>query len=355
MLLRLGLAAAITATASIAVATPAGPGASSSQGASNAPAGKLAHSATIMGTLVELTLHSHDEYAAAAVAAEVFAEFRRIDRLMTTWTTDSEVSKINAAAGHAAVTVSEETFAVIARAQEMAAISGGLFDITVGAYAGLWKFDEDMDGAIPTPGQVALRRRLVNWRDVVLDASTRTVKLRRAGMRITLGGIAKGYAVDRGVALLRAKGFTQFILKAGGDMYVGGRKGDTPWRVGIRDPRGPASQIFASAIIEDRAFSTSGDYERGFVKAGIRYHHILDPRTGRPAMATRSLTIVAPDAFTADAWSKIFFIAGATKTMALLKQHPELGVVIVGRDNKVSISENLRAIVTISRPPTPGI
>ena len=191
--------------------------------------------------------------------------------MMTTWLPDSEVSQINSAAGVKAIKVSDETYAVIERAMDVSRRSKGIFDITVGAFAGLWKFDEDMDYSLPDQAEVKKRLALVGYKNVVLDAKHHTVKLKKKGMRITLGGIAKGYAVDKAVKILVDLGYADFIMQAGGDMYVSGKKGDKPWVVGIRDPRGPRDQSFAVAPVQDHSFSTSGDYERGFVKDGVRY------------------------------------------------------------------------------------
>ncbi len=315
---------------------------------------KLVHTSKAMGTSVQITIWSDDEDGAAQAATLVFAEMDRLDRMMTTWTADSEVSRINAAAGKAAIKVSAETLAVITRALEVSKASRGLFDITVGVYAGLWRFDEDMDGNLPDPAEVEARRKLVAWKDVVVDKKRQTVKLRRKGMKITLGGIAKGFAVDRAVAVLVDAGLSDFILQVGGDMYVSGKKGTASWVVGIRDPRGPRDQSFAVAPVEDHAFSTSGDYERGFVKDGVRYHHILDPRTAQPARATRSVTVLAKDAFTADAWSKVLFILGAKEAMPLVERLPDFEAVFVDADNKVHVSSGLKDKLTILAPPTPG-
>ena len=186
-----------------------------------------------------------------------------------------------------------------------------MFDITVGAFKGLWKFDEDMDGSLPDPADVKKRLELVGWKDIVVDKKKKTVFLKRKGMSITLGGIAKGYAVDKCVdaAQRRAASPTSWCRPAA-TCTSPATKGDEPWVVGIRDPRGQHDAMFALAPIKDHSFSTSGDYERGFVKDGVRYHHILDPRNGQPAHASRSVTIRAKDAFTADAWSKVMFILG---------------------------------------------
>ncbi len=346
----LALVAALATTAAGDAAAQPAPTA-----AKPAPDSKWVFTGQAMGTIVQITFWYDDEAAAGRAAETAFEEMKRLDRMMTTWLPDSEVSRINAAAGSAAVKVSDETFTVIERALDISRRSGGVFDITVGAFKGLWKFDEDMDGTLPTAAEVAARRKLVSWRDVVLDRKQRTVKLRRKGMAITLGGIAKGYAVDRCAELLRREGFADFIFQAGGDLYVSGKKDTQSWVVGIRDPRGARDSMFALAPIEDRAFSTSGDYERGFVKDGVRYHHILDPRTAFPAKASRSVTVLAKDAFTADAWSKVLFILGWKRAMPLVEQLPDFEAVFVAPDNQVHVSSGLRDRLKVLRPPTPGV
>jgi FAD:protein FMN transferase len=315
---------------------------------------KLQYTDKAMGTIVNVTVWSADEAGAARGAKAVFTEIHRLDDLMTTWR-DSEMFRINAAAGKAAVKVSDETLLVIDRALDVSKKSDGIFDITVGAFHGLWKFDEDMDGTLPDPAEVKKRLALVNWKDVVVDHKKKTVKLLREGMSITLGGIAKGYAVDRGVAILKKAGFTSFIVQAGGDMFVAGDKDGQPWIVGIRDPRGPWDSTFAVAPIKDHSFSTSGDYERGFVKDGVRYHHILDPRDGQPARASRSVTVMAKDAFTADAWSKVLFILGADKAMDLVEKMPDFDACWVDAKNVVHTSSGLDKQLKILRPPTDAL
>jgi thiamine biosynthesis lipoprotein len=298
-----------------------------------------------------------DEAKAAKAAADVFAEMKRLDVEMSTWVPDSDVSKINTAAGGKPVKVSDETFAVIERAYDVSKRSGGVFDITIGALLGLWKFDyQNKDDSIPDPKDLATKLKLVGWRDLVLDKARHTVFLRRKGMAITLGGIAKGYAVDVCVKLLEKQGFVNFMVQAGGDMYVSGKKGADPWVVGIRDPRGPHDSMFAVMPIEDHSFSTSGDYERTFLKDGVRYHHILDPRTGQPARMSRSVTIRAHDAFTADAWSKVMFILGPVEAQKLLDKEKlaDFEVVWVDDQNKVVMTNGLKSTLKVLKQPTPG-
>ncbi|ACY16537.1 FAD:protein FMN transferase [Haliangium ochraceum] len=312
-------------------------------------------SAQTMGTRVTLSLWSHDEAEAARAAAAVFEEFQRVDALMTSWGEDSDVARINAAAGGPLVRVDAEVMGVLQRAQQIARRSAGAFDITVGAFRGLWKFDQDKDGSIPAADEVAARLPLVGYRGVRLAPGSKRAGLRRAGMRITLGGIAKGYAVDRAVALLRARGYRDFLIQAGGDLFVAGRRGDRPWRVGIRDPRGDAASPFAVAEIENQTFSTSGDYERSVVRDGVRYHHILDPSSGRPADKSRSVTVMAADALTADAWSTALFVMGAERGLPLVEKLPGVEAVFVDADNRVHVSSGLQDKLHVLRPPTPGI
>jgi thiamine biosynthesis lipoprotein len=309
-----------------------------------------------MGTYVSLWFWTDKEAEAAKAAKEVFDEMTRLDKLMSNFKSESEIGQVNANAGVKPIKVSDETIAVIQRALDISKRSGGVFDISVGAFKGLWKFDEDMDLTLPDPGEVEKRKGLVNWKDIIVDAKKKTVFLKKKGMAITLGGIAKGYAVDRCVAILKKDGFTDFMVQAGGDMYIAGSKGDAPWMVGIRDPRGPQDSMFALAPIRDHSFSTSGDYERGFVKDGVRYHHILDPRTAKPATASRSVTIRAQDAFTADAWSKVMFIYGWKTGMDILKREKlqDFDVVWVDDKNEVHMTPGIEKDLKIQHPPTDG-
>lgn len=373
---RQGLAAVVSIIAIGAIASTGGCGESGQAAASgsNAPAGSAAAPAgsaapapprdhkverhgTAMGTAISVYFWTDDDAKATEAAEAVFAEMQRLDRVMTTWLPESEVSQVNAAAGEKAVAVSEETFAVIARAQDIAVRTRGVFDITVGAFKGLWKFDQDMDRTLPEPAEVKQRLALVGYQHLVLDPAKRTVFLKKKGMSITLGGIAKGYAVDRCAELLRKRGYKSFMMQAGGDMYVAGKKGNDPWMVGIRDPRSPDGRYFALAPVEDHSFSTSGDYERGFVKDGVRYHHILDPRTGQPARASRSVTIRAKDAFTADAWSKVMFILGPQEGNKVIQREKlaDFEVLWVDDKNLVTVTKQLESALRLQRKPTPGI
>ncbi len=319
----------------------------------------VARSFPVMGTEVTFSAYTAEGDKAEHAFAEAYDEIRRVEKLMTDWERpgepESDIVKINKAAGKKPVKVSSETVEVIEKSLEMSRRSEGAFDITFAAMHGLWKFDEDMDHTIPAPEEIEKRRQLINWRDVVVDARAHTVKLRRAGMRMGLGGIAKGYAVDRCAAVLRAAGLQNFMVQAGGDLYVAGRKGTVNWMVGVRDPRGGPRDIIARMPIEDHAFSTAGDYERGFVMNGRRYHHIIDPKTGFPATASREVTIFAPTAFLADALDDSVFILGPEKGMKLVESFPDCATLIVDAHNKVWISKSLEGKLQRTAAPTDGI
>ncbi len=306
-----------------------------------------------MGTELRVSIWSADDGRADAAASAVFREFDRLDAMMSVWKDGSDIVRLNAAAGEHAVPVSAETREVLTIAHQISEQTEGKFDVTFAALSGLWKFDyQDKDNSVPDPKEIAKRLPLINYRDLVVDDAAGTAELKRKGMRVNLGGIGKGYAVDRGVDILRRSGLRDFMIQAGGDMYVSGRRGDRPWRLGIRDPRGPADRIFAALDLTDSTFSTSGDYERFFIKDGRRYHHILDLSVGQPARLCRSVTLVTDRAVIADALAKGVFILGPDAGMALIERTPGVQGVIVSAKNEVSISSGLRNRLTLLAPPT---
>jgi len=306
-----------------------------------------------MGSELHLTAYTADELATRAAFAAVYAEFERLEALLSVWRAGSDVVRLNQGAGAAPVPVHDDTRRVLRAAAQVSAWTDGKFDITFGALAEVWKFDHDQDNRVPTAAEIAARVPRVDHTAVVVDDGRGTAVLTRPDVRVHLGGIGKGYAVDRVVALLRAAGLRDFMVQAGGDLYAAGRAGDTPWRLGIQDPRGSGGEPFAWVELADATFSTSGDYERFFEQDGVRYHHILDPDTGQPARLCRSVTIVARDATTADGLSTGVFILGPERGMALVERLPDVEAVIVTADNQVRISSGLQGRVTVRRPPTP--
>lgn len=285
------------------------------------------------------------------------AEIKRVEALMTTWRPDSEVSKINAAAGRAAVVVGAETFAIVKESVHASAISEGAFDVTFHSLHGLWRFDEDLDPHPPSAKDVKARLAFVGWRNIKLDESRRTVMLAKTETQIGLGGIAKGYGVDRAVKVLEEAGLTSFFVQAGGDLFARGSKPDgKEWTAGVRDPRGKTSKsFFAMLPITDHAFSTAGDYERSYVVDGKRYHHIIDPRTGFPATACRSVTIWAPTALVADEIDDAVFVLGPEKGLALVESLDGVGAVVIDAKNNVWVSKRLQGRLEITGAPTDGL
>jgi thiamine biosynthesis lipoprotein len=305
-----------------------------------------------MGSELQLRAWTTGEAAARASFDAVFAEFERLEALMSTWRPGSDVLRINAAAGVQPVPVNADVRDVLRQARQISEWTEGTFDVTFGALADVWKFDHDQDNSIPAEAAIRARLPLIDYRRIVIDDRAGTVFLTRTGMKIHLGGIGKGYAVERAIRILRGAGLRDFMVQAGGDLYVGGHKDGRPWRLGINDPRGPQGQSFATVDLTDSTFSTSGDYARFFMKNGVRYHHILDPRTGQPARLCRSVTIAAESPVLADAIAKGVFILGPEKGMALVERIPHLEAVIVTAKNEVLVSSGLKDRFALITKPT---
>jgi len=305
-----------------------------------------------MGSQLRVLAWTSDDAAAVAAIDHVFREFDRLESLLSVWKPGSDVVRLNQAAGRAPVAVSRDTVAVLEAAAQASEWTGGKFDITFGALAEVWRFDHDQDNTVPGLPAIAARLPLVDYRQVEVNRAAGTAFVRTAGVRIHLGGIGKGYAVDHAVAILRERGFRDFLIQSGGDLYVAGRNGDAPWTLGIADPRGAAGQTFAAVDLADGTLSTSGDYERFFMKEGIRYHHLIDPDSGTPARGTRSVTIVADRAVVADVLSTGVFILGPDDGMALIERLPEVEGVIVTAANQVLVSSGLRGRLRIVSPPS---
>ena len=311
----------------------------------------VSKSTTAMGTQVSISVFTGDDEGAQRVIDNALDEVVRIERLMTTWRDDSEVSRLNAAAGKMPVTISDETMAVLEMSQQSSAWSGGAFDVTYYGLHGLWKFDEDLEKRIPDAADVKARLPLIDWHKLKLDPKRHTAFLEKVGMAVNLGGIAKGYAVDRMADILRRGGFPDALVQAGGDLLCAGTKGGKPWTAGIRDPRGGWKDVFAGIRLEDHAFSTAGDYERYFVLGGKRYHHILDPRTGMPAMASRSVTVYAKTALLADALDDAIFIMGWKRGFAMLAKIPDVGAVVVDDEGAIHVSDRMKGRIDVFYTP----
>ncbi len=304
-----------------------------------------------MGSELKLTAWTSNEAAALSAFESVFAEFDRLENLLSVWKPGSDVVRLNQAAGTRPIPVAEDTRRALAASAEAFALSQGAFDPTFGRLAEVWKFDHDKDNRVPTRKEIDASLAFVDGRKVEVDRPPGTAFVTRKGVRLHLGGIGKGFAVDRAVKMLRDLGLKNVMVQAGGDLFASGQREGRPWRLGIADPRDPAT-IFASLDVSDAAFSTSGDYERFFIADGVRYHHIVDTRTGEPARGCRSVTVLAPTALAADWMSTAVFILGPLDGMALVERMPDVEAVIVTADNRVIVSTGLRARLRMLREPT---
>ncbi|UCD71111.1 MAG: FAD:protein FMN transferase [Syntrophobacterales bacterium] len=299
-----------------------------------------------MGTLVEISVIGRDVNEVEAAIRDAFEEMERVERLMSKKIPESDVSKINRWAGIKPVKVSAEVLKVIRRAEEISKASEGYFDISIGAILDLWEL-EDSGGRIPGKDEVGEILHSIDYRAIHMDGGASTVMLKKKGMRIDLGGIAKGYAVDRAFELLTSRGYRNIIVNAGGDMRVGGKKIRVPWVIGIQDPRN-RSRIMATLDAAEISVATSGDYERYFEVNGKRYHHLLNPLTGSPARECRGVTILARDALSADALATAVFVMGPKRGLALIEAMEGVEGLIVSFDGEVVISEGMKGKIRFS-------
>jgi thiamine biosynthesis lipoprotein len=312
-----------------------------------------------MGTslhFIAYTSPATDEPTTRAAIARAVAEIRRLENALSEWKSESEVGQINAHAGDW-VAVGPEALEVIGKGLWAGKLSAGSFDITFQALSKVWKFGSAQEASPKLPSRVEVEklRLLVDYRRVEIDEAGRRVRIGK-GQQVGLGGIAKGYIVDRAAKVLRAGGVQSFLAQAGGDLYGAGRKPDgSPWVSGVQDPRGAQGEFFAVLELTDHAFSTAGDYARSYVVEGKRYHHIIDPKTGYPATACRSVTIWAPDATTADGVDDAVFILGPERGLKLVESLDGVGAVVVDDKNRVFISERVKDRVKVLKAPTEGL
>lgn len=295
------------------------------------------------------------EPVATEAARAVFDVFRDVDARASEWKPASAISAVNQHAGEHAVAVPTDLRDLIRRAVEIGDLTDGAFDITWAALWGLWDFRAEHPG-VPPQAEIDRRLALIDYRDVEVDDHAGTVYLPREGMVLGLGGIAKGFALDLAARRLRTIGVESFLVDGGGQMIAGTAKGGRPWRIGIRDPRGTPDDFFAYLEVTDVSTSTSGDYERFFIRNGVRYHHVLDPRTGKPAdppKPLRSATVVAVDATLADALSTAFLILGADRALKLAESVAGVEAVLVDSQAQVHLTTGLEGKLRLIHPPAP--
>lgn len=320
----------------------------------NAPSSKVVSETRAgMGTRMQILVYTSDETGARAAIADCFTELTRLEQALSEWIPSSEVSKVNRFAGDKKpIKVGPDTLAVITAGKDAAERTGGAFAMTWLALGGLWKIPpaQGEPPRVPTTIEVERVLPLIGDEKIVIDAAASTVQLPHGGMALGLGAIGKGYAMDRIVDLLAGRGFKNVLVSAGGDVVARGTKGARPWSVGIQDPRGPG--YFAVLNLLDQAISTAGDYERYFEVGGVRYHHIIDPRTGFPARGTRAVTVIANSGMLTDALDTGIFVMGPEAGMKLIEDDPRIEGLIIDDQNVMTVSSGLTKALRILRQPT---
>lgn len=291
----------------------------------------------MMGTEVSVYLWSDDPKAGDAMLEAVFQEAARIDGLMSTYKYDSEISEINRKAANSPVVAGRELYLLIERSLGISALTMGAFDITYDSVGQHYDFRSRQR---PDEQTVASELENIDYHYVVLDSAASTVCFQKDGVRINLGGIAKGYVVERGIDILRQGGIDNAIVTAGGDSRLLGDRRGRPWMVGIRHPR-KDGEVAISLPLQDEAVSTSGDYERFFDSDGVRYHHIIHPSTGVPANGVHSATVIGPDAVMTDALSTSVFVMGVDKGLRMIGSLPDYESIVINAEGQVFFSDGL--------------
>ncbi|MFT7486373.1 MAG: thiamine biosynthesis lipoprotein [Candidatus Paceibacteria bacterium] len=296
--------------------------------------------ARVMGTSLELEAIGSDPDLLDKALDAALKEIIRVEDLMTDWR-PSPLEDLNNAAGKGPQVVNPELYALIARGVKLGELSAGAFDITYAGAGKLWDFKQQPP-LVPTTEQLGAALANVGYARLKLDPELFTIDL-PAGMSVGLGGIAKGYGVDRAMAVLMQHGIQHGIVNAGGDLKALGTKFGKPWEIAIRHPR-QQERVLALLPVSNVCVVTSGDYERFFEVDGKRYHHILDPRTGSPSTGCMSATVTAPDAALADALATALCVLSPESGLELVASLRRVEALLVGMDGQVHVSDGLKGL-----------
>lgn len=298
----------------------------------------------LMGTIVEISVAAKDERTADEAITAAFNEIHRLENIMSTYKPESDISKVNTAAGLHPVKVHKDLILAVKKSLEFADISGGAFNIAIGPAIDLWNITESE--VIPSPAELAAIKPLIDYNNVVVNEKEGTIFLRKKGMRINLGGIGKGFAADYAYNVLKTYGIRSGIIAIAGDLRAIGKKPDgDKWTIGITHPRKKAREensTIAKVHLTNMSISTSGDYERFFIKNGIRYHHILSPETLYPSRGFQSVSVLAKDSTTSDALSTAIFAMGPDAGMKIIEKLEGVEAVIVRDDGSIWMSSGLK-------------
>ena len=303
-----------------------------------------------MDTAINITVYTADPALGQSAADQAAVEFQRINNLTNRFAAKlsdpqaSDVYRVNQSAGIAPVVVGADTLAMAQRAQYFAGLSGGAFDIAIGPIMDLWGFGGTAYH-LPTDAEIKKLLPLADYRKIVIDADQKTIFLPEKGMIMDLGGIAKGYATDMAAKKIRDLGIKNALINAGGNVFAIGSKPDgQPWRIGIQDPR-DANSVVAIVKVSDRAVVSSGDYQRYFEQDGVRYHHIIDPASGKQARSVMGTTIIMDNSTDADILSTTMFVLGPAKGMAFQKTLPGVEAVFITPGKEITYSSGLDGII----------
>ena len=299
-----------------------------------------------MGTLVSITAVAPTRQAANQAVETGFLEIKRLERMLSTWIPTSELSQVNGSAGKQPVVVSPETLTLVRLSLQIGEMTDGAFNIALGPAIEAWNVS--VEPRLPAAAELEALKTFVDLRAVHADVWARTVFLERSGMRIDVGGIGKGYAADQAAAVMKKAGAQAGVVALAGDIKTFGRlPGDHGFPVGIRHPR-REDAVLAWVDLQDEAISTAGDYERFFEKDGLRYHHILDPATLRPARGCQSVTVIAKDGVWADGLDTGVFVLGPERGMALIEHLDDIEAIIVDAEGRVHLSSGLRGRIRLT-------
>ncbi len=297
----------------------------------------------MMGTFAEVSIYSHDEKTAGTAIEGALDEMERMDRIMSNYKNDSELSRLNKKAVKSPAPCNAELLDVIEQSQYYSELSGGAFDITVSPIVSLWGFFREK-GHIPPDKEIEKLMPAVSYKNIVINKGNNpqkpgTILFKNPRTQIDLGGIGKGYAVDKALEIIRKFGINNGCINLGGNIYVlGTPPGKHAWKIGVQDPRNQ-DEILGYLELKNEATATSGDYERFFEFKGKRYSHIINPQTGRPVSGTIATTVVAPTGTEVDALSTIVFVLGHEKGLEFIKKIPNADAMIAyeGKDGKITI------------------
>jgi FAD:protein FMN transferase len=291
----------------------------------------------IMGTRIAVEIWHQDKVLAQQCSDKVYAEMRRIDFLMSPFKSKSELSKVNQLAAKQAVKITDELFDLIKFSLTVSEASAGAFDVTFASVGYLYDYRQKKK---PSVVEISNKLKFINYRNIILNEKNNSIRFTHDGMRIDLGGIAKGYAVDQSIDVIKSCGIKNGLVSAGGDSRILGDKQGSPWIMGVRHPR-KKNDVAVKLPLSNTAISTSGDYERFFIEDGKRIHHIIKPTTGKSVDATWSATVIADEATLTDALSTTLFVLGVKDGLNLINKYKGVDAIIIDSKGKMFYSDGL--------------